>query len=223
MSTPLPLLLATGFGLGLLHALDPDHVLAVANLNRSRAGSGRRASLGFCARWALGHGAALLAIGALVMLAGMAVPAQIAEGAESLVGWVLIVLGVGALWSVFSGEAPIHWHRHDANGDSHLHLAGLPAHHGHRAVAVGLLHGTAGSASLLALAPLAGASNPWIGMGYLVLFGSGVLLAMMVFGSILGGGLGFLQGRLPRLASALRMVLALAAMAVGLAWVQGGW
>ncbi|HBG50730.1 sulfite exporter TauE/SafE family protein [Candidatus Macondimonas diazotrophica] len=223
MSTPLPLLLATGFGLGLLHALDPDHVLAVANLNRARAGSGRRASLSFCARWALGHGVALLAIGALVLLAGMAVPAQIAEGAEYLVGWVLIVLGVGALWSVFSGEAPIRWHRHDANGASHLHVAGLPAHHGRRAVAVGLLHGTAGSASLLALAPLAGAPDPWIGMSYLVLFGSGVLLAMMIFGNVLGGGLGLLQGRLPRLASALRVALALAAMGLGVAWVQGGW
>ena len=36
MSTSFPLLLATGFGLGLLHALDPDHMLAVANLGRDR-------------------------------------------------------------------------------------------------------------------------------------------------------------------------------------------
>ena len=58
MLTQTPTLLAMGFGLGLLHALDPDHVLAVANLNDARAG--RRGSLAFSARWALGHGAALM-------------------------------------------------------------------------------------------------------------------------------------------------------------------
>ena len=72
MLTQTPTLLAMGFGLGLLHALDPDHVLAVANLNDARAG--RRGSLAFSARSALGHGAALMGIGALVLLAGLAVP-----------------------------------------------------------------------------------------------------------------------------------------------------
>ena len=43
MSTSFPLLLVTGFGLGLLHALDPDHVLAVANLDRARTGTGTNA------------------------------------------------------------------------------------------------------------------------------------------------------------------------------------
>ncbi len=220
MSTQLPLLLATGFGLGLLHALDPDHVLAVANLDRARTGTGRKAALGFCARWALGHGAALLGIGALVLLGGMAIPAQLSGWAEYAVGWVLIVLGTGALWSALAGEAPVRWHRHD--GPAHLHVAGLPAHHGGRAVAVGLLHGTAGSASLLALVPLAGATTPWSGLGYLLTFGAGVLVAMLIFGGLLGSGLGTLQTRRPQFALALRVALALAAMTLGVVWLQGG-
>lgn len=220
MSTSFPLLLATGFGLGLLHALDPDHVLAVANLDRGRTGTGRWASLGFCARWALGHGTALLVIGALVLVGGMAIPEPLSGWAEYAVGWVLIVLGMGALWSALAGEAPVRWHRHDE--PAHLHVAGLPAHHGRSAVAVGLLHGAAGSASLLALVPLAGATSPWTGLGYLLTFGAGVLVAMLAFGGLLGSGLSALQNHRPRIALALRVALALAAMALGVVWLQGG-
>lgn len=220
MSTSFPLLLSTGFGLGLLHALDPDHVLAVANLDRARTGTRRWAPLGFCARWALGHGAAVLVIGALVLLGGMATAEPLSGWAEYAVGWVLIVLGTGALWSALAGEAPVRWHRHD--GPAHLHVAGLPAHHGRRAVAVGLLHGTAGSASLLALVPLASATSPWSGLGYLLTFGAGVLVAMLVFGGLLGNGLGALQTRRPQAALALRIALALAAMILGVIWLRGG-
>jgi ABC-type nickel/cobalt efflux system permease component RcnA len=219
MLTQTVTLLAMGFGLGLLHALDPDHVLAVANLNDARAG--RRGSLAFSARWALGHGAALLMIGALVLLAGLAVPTGLSAWAEYLVGFVLIGLGMGALWALWAGEAPLQVHRHGADG-AHLHVTGLPAHHGRRALLVGLLHGTAGSASLLALTPLVTAPTPWIGMAYLLLFGAGVLTAMIAFGGLLGAGLGRLRQGIPSLASGLRATLALAAMALGITLLRGG-
>lgn len=212
-------LMSMGFGLGLLHALDPDHVLAVANLGDARAG--RRATLDFCARWALGHGTALLGIGALVLLAGMAVPSALSAAAEHLVGWVLIALGVTTLWRLWVGEAPVQWHCHGAAG-AHLHVAGLPAHPGRRALLVGLLHGTAGSASLLVLAPLATAANPWLGMSYLLLFAVGVLAAMMVFGTVLGTGFRYLPGIRTGVSSGLRILVALAAMAFGLSLLRGG-
>jgi len=219
MLTQTPTLLAMGFGLGLLHALDPDHVLAVANLNDARAG--RRGSLAFSARWALGHGAALMGIGALVLLAGLAVPTGLSAWAEYLVAFVLIGLGISALWTLWAGEALLRLHRHGADG-AHLHVAGLPAHHGRRALLVGLLHGTAGSASLLALAPLATAASPWIGMAYLLLFGAGVLIAMLAFGGLLGAGLQRLRHGVPSIANGLRAALAVAAMALGIALLRGG-
>jgi len=211
--------MSMGFGLGLLHALDPDHLLAVTNLGDARAG--RRASLGLCARWALGHGAALLVIGALVLLAGMAVPSALSAAAEHLVGGVLMVLGVTMLWRLWAGEAPVQLHCHSVAG-THLHVAGLPAHRGRRALLVGLLHGTAGSASLLVLAPLATAANPWIGMSYVLLFAVGVLAAMMVFGTVLGTGFRYLRGTRAGVSSALRMLMALAAIAFGLSLLRGG-
>lgn len=219
MLTQTPTLLAMGFGLGLLHALDPDHVLAVANLNDARVG--RRRSLTFSARWALGHGGALLGIGALVLLAGLAVPTGLSAWAEYLVGFVLIGLGISALWTLWAGETPLRLHRHGVGG-AHLHVAGLPAHHGRRAVLVGLLHGTAGSASLLALAPLATAANPWAGMAYLLLFGAGVLVAMVAFGGLLGAGLRRLGHWIPSIASGVRAALALAAMVLGITLLRDG-
>jgi high-affinity nickel permease len=211
--------MSMGFGLGLLHALDPDHLLAVTKLGDARAG--RRASLGLCARWALGHGAALLVIGALVLLAGMAVPSALSAAAEHLAGGVLMVLGVTMLWRLWAGEAPVQLHCHSVAG-THLHVAGLPAHRGRRALLVGLLHGTAGSASLLVLAPLATAANPWIGMSYVLLFAVGVLAAMMVFGTVLGTGFRYLRGTRAGVSSALRMLMALAAIAFGLSLLRGG-
>jgi nickel/cobalt exporter len=212
-------LLTMGFGLGLLHALDPDHVLAVANLGDASAG--RRATLGFCGRWALGHGLALLVIGALVLLAGMAVPSDLSAGAEHLVGWVLIALGVTTLWRLWAGEAPLQLHCHGVDG-THLHVAGLPAHQGRRALLVGLLHGTAGSASLLALAPIAAAANPWVGMAYLLLFGAGVLTAMLACGGLLGEGLRRLRRWRLGVAAGLRLLVALAAMAFGWSLLRAG-
>ena len=206
------LLLASGLGLGMLHALDPDHVLAVANLDDPRAG--RRAGLRLCGRWALGHGAVLCVIGALVLLAGMAVPVALSFWAERLVGLVLILLGIGSLWTLVAGEAPLWIHRHGGAG-THLHVAGMPAHHGRRALLVGMLHGTAGSAALLALAPLALAASPWLGMAYLLAFGAGVMAAMLAAGSLLGAGLALLRSRACAVAGA-RALLALAAMALGL-------
>lgn len=219
LPTPALTLMSMGFGLGLLHALDPDHLLALANLGDARAG--RRASLGLCARWALGHGAALLVIGALVLLAGMAVPSALSAAAEHLVGGVLMVLGVATLWRLWAGEAPVQLHCHGATG-THLHVAGLPVHPGRRALLVGLLHGTAGSASLLVLAPLATAANPWLGMSYVLLFAVGVLAAMMVFGTVLGTGFRHLRGTRAGVSSALRMLMAVAAIAFGLSLLRGG-
>lgn len=209
--------LATGLGLGLLHALDPDHLLAVANLDDPRAG--RRARLQLCGRWALGHGAVLLAIGALVLLAGMAVPIELSGRAERLVGLVLIGLGLATLWTLVAGEPPVQVHHHGQTG-THAHLLGLPAHHGRRALLVGMLHGTAGSAVLLALAPLALAASPWLGMAYLLAFGVGVMAAMLVAGGLFGAGLRRLRRHVAAF-TGVRALLALAAMAMGVGLAGG--
>ena len=187
-------ILSLAFGLGLMHALDADHIMAVSGLSARRPSL--RNSLRFCARWAIGHGLTLLIIGCSVLLLGMAIPEQLSSLAESFVGAVLVLLGAWILWDLRRSRAHLHFHDHDdlpRHAHWHQHHNHAAPHnseahqHRHSAVLVGALHGTAGSAPLLALIPLASlGQSPWLGMAYLALFGFGVLLAMFLFGGLLG-------------------------------------
>ena len=58
--------------------------------------------------------------------------------------------------------------------------------HTHTAIMVGALHGTAGSAPLLALVPFTSYTSPWGGIAYLIVFGLGLLVSMLIFGIIVG-------------------------------------
>lgn len=199
-STNLFAILSLAFGLGILHALDADHIMAVSGLTARRPSL--RSSLQFCARWAVGHGLTLLAIGSAVLLLGMAIPKQFSNIAEVLVGAVLVAIGLWILWDLLHSRTHLHFHDHDelprhAHWHSHAHSRSqqnqpsqhtTEAHqHPHGAVLVGVLHGAAGSAPLLALIPLTNmGQSPWLGMAYLALFGLGVVLAMILFGGLLG-------------------------------------
>lgn len=216
-------ILSLAFGLGLLHALDADHIMAVSGLAAHRPGL--RSSLRFCARWALGHGTVLLAIGGAVLLLGMAIPAGLSATAELLVGAVLIAIGAWVLWDLFRQRAHLHFHDHD-NLPQHAHWHQHHDHHQphhaaahrheHNAVLVGLLHGTAGSAPLLTLLPLSAMNNsPWLGMLYLALFGAGVLLAMLLFGGLLGSAFHWLARWGNRSIQLLRGAVALNAIGFG--------
>jgi ABC-type nickel/cobalt efflux system permease component RcnA len=193
------------FGLGLLHALDADHIMAVSGLSARRPGL--RTSLRFCMHWAIGHGFSIFLIGGSVLLLGIAIPAALSEFAEMLVGVVLIGIGLWVIWDLLSRRAHLHFHRHDdipqhahwhSHKDETTHQSRdealynsqhkrLPHTHKHSAMFVGVLHGTAGSAPLLALIPLASMGGSlWLGIGYLLLFCFGVLMSMLFFGGLMG-------------------------------------
>jgi len=226
-------MLGVSFGLGLLHALDADHIMAVTGLSSTRPGV--RTSLRFCARWAIGHGLTLLAIGSAVLLLGMAIPATLSRYAEHFVGFVLVAIGAWVLWDVFRNNKHLHFHQH-AGLPRHAHwhthsprtrFFADPSHAGHRhahnhsAVLVGIVHGTAGSAPLLALIPMTQLGTPWYGMAYLLVFGLGVLAAMMVFGGMLGGAFTWLSGRGARVLRATRVLAALSSAGFGLHLLHG--
>lgn len=205
-------ILGLAFGLGLTHALDADHIMAVSSLSGNRATM--RDTLKFCGRWAIGHGLTLLLIGSAVLLLGMAIPDELSRLAEVAVGWLLLTLGLYVFWSLRRSDAHLHYHDHDgvarhAHWHQHPNLAAPqhsqqpnhsfrhhddnPHHHYHGAMMVGVLHGMAGSAPLLAILPLTTQASPWYGMAYLLLFGLGVLLAMLIFGGALGSVFGWLS------------------------------
>jgi len=204
-------ILILGFGMGMLHALDPDHLLTVANLS----GSGERwkSAVHYCAHWALGHGSALLGIGLAVLLLGAALPGTLSRAADHLVGLVLLVMGLFVLWRLFKLRRT----------SSPLGPLPPPTPSGRpgAALIMGLLHGTAGSAPLLAIAPLPALHDPWLGMTYLLIFACGVLTAMLGIGVVLGLGMRHVQQGTPWLMAAVRASLACGASAVGLQLLTG--
>ena len=216
-------ILGLAFGLGLVHALDADHVIAVTAL------SGQPDSLSprpwrFCINWAFGHGGTLLLLGALVLVAGLAIPEQLSALAESLVGGVLILMGLMVLVQLRRKRLQLRFHRHPGLL-RHAHWQQPPsthAPHTHRATLVGALHGTAGSAPLLALIPVAQSASPWWGMAYLLLFSIGVLMAML----LCGGALGLVFQRLnrygQRVLDGMHCTIGVAAMAAGGYLLQSG-
>jgi len=217
-------ILAMAFAFGMLHALDADHVLAVSGLSGMRR-DGMKNSYAFSLRWALGHGSSIMMVGGLVLLLGMAVPQRFSTIAEELVAFMLLVIGLMLLLDWFRqksslylhrhGRIPLHVHRQTATPINPLH------HHKHGTVLVGLLHGLAGSAPLLALVPLTNMDSPLSAMVYLLIFCLGVLLSMLVFGGVLGTVFVRLQQVNRQFAELLRLLLAMVTVLFALYLIFG--
>jgi hypothetical protein len=155
---PLLVALAIAFVLGLRHASDPDHLVAVTSLVASEDGDTRRAArLG--AWWGAGHAAMLLALGLpLIFLKGQ-LPAWLEQGAEKAVGVVILVLAVRVIVKWLRGDyragAHAHEHghglrRHLRRGESSAHRH-TPARTPAQALSIGLLHGLAGTGAVVVL------------------------------------------------------------------------
>ncbi len=180
-------LLTLAFGLGLLHSLDADHIMAVSNLASGKLGI--KSNIRFCLRWAFGHGLTLFIVGLVVFFLGVNLPEELSLYAEMAVATILILIGLFVLYDVWRRQIHIHFHQHDdlpqhAHWHSHQKLKSHT--HSHTALFVGMLHGLAGSAPLLAVIPITMTQRPLYGFLYLVIFSFGVILAMLLFGGILG-------------------------------------
>jgi ABC-type nickel/cobalt efflux system permease component RcnA len=187
-------LLLLGLLLGLRHALEADHLAAVASL-ATRSRSPRSTVLQGVA-WGLGHTLTLLAVGALCLLLRVSIPERLAGALEGAVGVMLLLLGADVLWRLRRGRVHIHPHRH-TDGTLHLHVhshAPEEAHdphlheHAHglsrRALLVGLVHGLAGSAALL-LVTVSTISSFWLGVAYIAVFGIGSICGMAALSAII--------------------------------------
>ena len=145
------------------HAFDPDHVVAVSTI-LSRSCSLRQAARVGVA-WGLGHSLTILAAGVVMIAGGLVVPERMTLALEALVGVMLLVLGVGNLLALRSGlESP---HEHDSRASGLL-----------RPIAVGVVHGLAGSAAVTLLI-LATIRQPLWAVAYLVIFGAGTVAGMV--------------------------------------------
>lgn len=153
--------LAAGAAVGLRHAVEADHVAAVATLVDEEQDVSRSATVG--ASWGLGHSLTVVGAGLAVLLLGVHPPETVTAAFEALVGVVLVGLGAWTLLAVL-GPVDVRRHRHgdagdgsaDDGGHRHLlfgdHSLGVSHHHlDADSALVGVVHGFAGSGGLVVL------------------------------------------------------------------------
>lgn len=217
-----------GFLLGLQHALEADHIAAVASLTADKTGV--RNILRHGAVWGLGHALTLGAFGGAVYALELSLSGQLASGLEFAVGIMMVLLGARLLYVLVRDRIHFHTHRHAA-GEMHFHAhshAGdvrdhrKSAHaHGHpaggwrRSLAVGMMHGLAGSAALVALAASTAPSVP-LGVAFMVLFGLGSIAGMALFSAVIAVPLSYTAVTLTWATRGFQALAGLFAVAIGL-------
>ncbi|MFC1974022.1 urease accessory protein UreH [Chloroflexota bacterium] len=206
--------LVLGFILGLKHAFDPDHLVAVSTIVSEYRNPLRAIWIGVS--WGLGHTTTLLLLGLLILLLKISLPEKLALSFEFLVGIVLVLLGLQIFWNLRRSKVHLHRHQHQSEAHVHLHShSETPEHHHHlrlrwnnfaqfliagiipgehpqdklkeavkpffrvKSYLVGIVHGLAGSASLMLLV-LVNMESTWAGVVYIIIFGIGSVLAMGV-------------------------------------------
>ncbi len=135
-------ILVIGFFLGMRHATDPDHVIAVSTIVSRERSLSKAALIG--ALWGLGHTITIVLVGAAIILFNIVIPPRVGLTMEFAVGLMLILLGILNLAGVtqwlsdkFSPAHPrvtgehAHLHEHDSHVHYHWHShAPAKEHHG---------------------------------------------------------------------------------------------
>jgi len=173
--------LALGFFLGVRHATDPDHIVAITTIVTRYRRFRDAAVIGAC--WGLGHTATILVVGGGILLSSWVIPARLGLSMEFAVGLMLIALGLAALIrtarQIRASAVPetvrpsvthshvhghgdyIHTHPHGHEPEAHPHdpdrnpvrwldrrFGGLKLYQLGRPLAIGVVHGLAGSAAI---------------------------------------------------------------------------
>jgi hypothetical protein len=177
-----------GMVLGLHHALDADHVIAVSTIS-SREKS-LRAALRLAAFWGVGHALTVLLVGGSIILFGAVVPPRLGLGLEFAVALMLMALGVANLTG---GLDRLHRAAHE-----HAATAARARRNGVlRPLGVGVVHGLAGSAAV-ALLVLASVKDPALACVGLGVFVVGTLLGMVLLSALFAATVALAARRLER-------------------------
>ncbi|WP_438032229.1 high-affinity nickel-transport family protein [Sorangium sp. So ce204] len=239
LASAFPLLLL-GFSLGMRHATDADHVIAVATVVSRVRSLGTALLIG--AMWGVGHTLTLMVIGGGILLFGLVVPPHVGLAMELSVALMLIGLGVYHLARLYRavrrGEppapdvapvehaapaAPAAPVAHVAHHDGHRHdlgwadrvFGGSRVYASLRPLLIGVVHGLAGSAAV-ALLVLTTVRDPRWGIGYIALFGVGTIAGMTLITGVLALPFAYARARTSGIHNAFGAVASLLSVGFGL-------
>jgi high-affinity nickel permease len=194
-------ILILSFLLGMRHATDPDHVVAITAMVTKQRGIAKAGLIGLL--WGLGHTFTIFVVGTMIILFRVTIPPRVGLSMELTVAAMLILLGVlnltGTLRWLQENFAPnlrllaADTEPSDSAAKSEsptpkLRLTaivkGLGLLNVLRPLVIGIVHGLAGSAAV-ALLVMTTIRNPWWAIAYLLLFGIGTIAGMMLITALL--------------------------------------
>jgi len=193
--------LLIGLLLGVQHATETDHLAAVATLVTRRSSLGQTLRQGVA--WGVGHTLTLMCFAGAVLALGQAISPGLEQALETGVGLMLIVLGADVLRRLVRDRVHFHVHQHEQ-----------PRHWPLRALAVGMMHGLAGSAALVMLS-VQSVPSVALGLGYIVLFGAGSVAGMAVLSVVIAVPLRMSAGYVTRLHQTLTGLVGAFSCAMG--------
>ena len=186
-----------GFLLGLRHATDADHVVAVTTIVARERTLRRAAWIG--ALWGIGHTLTVFAVGGTIIAFRLVIPPRVGLALEFGVAIMLITLGFNNLRP--ETTAPGHDHTHEFDH--------------RRPIIIGTVHGLAGSAAVAILVLAAIPQTVWA-LAYLLVFGVGTIAGMMLVTVIIAIPSMYASERVARLHGGIRLAAGALSIVFGL-------
>jgi high-affinity nickel-transport protein len=190
--------------LGIRHATDPDHVVAVTAIAARTRRVTAAALLGVI--WGLGHTLTLFVAGGAIIFFNLVVPPRVGLALEFAVAIALVAVGA------------LNLRRARGAHDEHGGLAGEGRVPRRRAFGMGIVHGLAGSAAV-ALLVLATVRDPRLAAAYLALFGAGTLVGMALVTAGFAAPIATATRRWPSLGGNVRLATGVLSVAFGV-WLM---
>jgi ABC-type nickel/cobalt efflux system permease component RcnA len=217
------LILVVALVLGIEHAFDPDHVIALTSIVCNIKSVKKSLFLGTI--WGLGHSVTVLIAGVLVVALRVAIPPGVTQIFEIVAGLLLIALGLFVVRDLLherhhlsSVDEASHSHS-NVDHDDHTHENGGHGHvHGHsheqKSLVSGIVQGLGGSAAIM-LVTLSTVTSTLIGLVFIVVFCAGVIMGMVIFGAVIGGFLKYTMTNVNKVHRAILVVTASLGIGLG--------
>ncbi len=213
-----------GFIAALLHVLSgPDHLAAVTPLALERKNKYWKIGMA----WGLGHVLGMLLIGVLFYFLKEVIPVdRISHYSEKFVGFMLIAIGLWAIYRINKPKKLAYPHRHDeiihihsTSDEMHSHDELKPNSNVLLSFGIGIVHGFAGVSHFILMLPVLGYQSKWESLEYMIGFAIGIVAAMVLYVSVLEKVTNKSKKGSTKILESLQYFGAFAAIAIGFYWI----